>query len=142
MKTPIASPGSRSHPSGQAMVEFGIVASVFLLLLFGIMQMAFTVYNYNTVCSAAREAVRYAIVHSPMSAKPATTSQIQQIAKDYAVALDPSLLTVNVSWPNDANLPSQKDAQVQVSYQYSLQIPFLAPVTLTLASTSKMLVSQ
>jgi len=124
------------------MVEFAMVASVFLLLMFGIMQMALTVYNYNTICSAAREAVRYAIVRSPTSANPATTAQIQQIAIINAVGLNSSQLTVTVSWPTDANLPLQKDAQVKVSYLYQLQIPFLSPVSLTLASTSQMLVSQ
>ncbi len=119
-----------------------MVVSVFLLLLFGIMQMALTIYNYNTVCSAAREAVRYAIVRSPTSANPATTAQIQQIAINTAVGLNTSQLTITVSWPADANLPSQSDARVKVSYQYQLQIPFFAPVTMTLASTSQMLVSQ
>jgi hypothetical protein len=41
-----------------------------------------------------------------------------------------------------SNLPLQKDAQVAISYQYQLNIPFLTPVSLTLASTSQMLVSQ
>jgi Flp pilus assembly protein TadG len=133
---------SNRNSAGQTLVEFAMVASVFLLLLFGIIQMAYAVYNYNTVCSAAREAVRYAIVHSPTSATPATIAQIQQIAINNAISLNTSQLSVNVSWPADGNLPSQQDAQVQVSYQYQLKIPFSSPVTLTLASTSQMLVSQ
>ncbi|HEY1850308.1 MAG TPA: TadE/TadG family type IV pilus assembly protein [Candidatus Binataceae bacterium] len=134
--------GGSSEARGQTMVEFAMVASVFLLLLFGIMQMALTVYNYNTVCSAAREAVRYAIVRSPTSPNPATTAQIQQVAINTAVGLNTSQLTIAVSWPADANLPTQSDARVKVSYQYQLKIPFFSPVTMTLASTSQMLVSQ
>ena len=98
----------RGGSSGQAMVEFAMVVTVYLLLLFGIMMMTLSVYYYNTVCSAAREAVRYAIVHSPSSASPATTAQIQQIAINNAVNLVSSQLTVTVSWPADANLPSAK----------------------------------
>jgi Flp pilus assembly protein TadG len=138
----IASLSIKRKCAGQTMVEFAMVASLFLLLLFGVMQMALTVYSYNTVCSAAREAVRYAIVHSPGSANSATATQIQQVAINEAVGLDPSQLAVTVSWPPDAKLPLQTDAQVKVSYQYQLKIPFLSPVTLTLASTSQMLVSQ
>ena len=134
--------GGSSEARGQTMAEFAMVASVFLLLLFGIMQVTLTVYNYDTVCSAAREAVRYAIVRSPTSPNPATTAQIQQIAINTAVGLNPSQLTIAVSWPADTNLPAQSDARVKVSYQYQLQIPFFAPVTMTLASTSQMLVSQ
>ena len=142
MKLRIAALGASPNPPGQTMVEFAMVASVFFLLLFGIIEMSYAVCNYNTVCSAAREAVRYAIVHSPTSANPATIAQIQQIAIRNAVSLDPSQLTVNVSWPADANLPLQQDAQVQVSYRYQLNLPFRPPLTLTLVSTSQMLVSQ
>ncbi len=124
------------------MVEFAMVVTVYLLLLFGIMMMTLSVYYYNTVCSAAREAVRYAIVHSPSSASPATTAQIQQIAINNAVNLVSSQLTVTVSWPADANLPSQSDAEVNVSYQYQLHVPFMSALTMTVASTAQMLVSQ
>jgi Flp pilus assembly protein TadG len=142
MKTRPSALNTARDPSGQTMVEFALVASVFLLLLFAIMQVALAVYNYNTVCSVAREAVRYAMVHSPSSTNPASDSQIQQIAVNNAVGLDSSRLTVTVSWPANASLPLQKDAQVKVSYQYQLNIPFMAPLSLTFASTSEMLVSQ
>jgi Flp pilus assembly protein TadG len=130
------------EPDGQTLMEFAVVATIFLVLMFAIMQMALIVYNYNTVCAAAREAVRYAIVHSPASGNPATTAQIQQVAINNAVGLNAAQLNVTVSWPADAELPLQEDAQVKVSYQYPLNIPFLAPATMTLASTSQMLVSQ
>jgi len=133
---------NRTVSAGQAMVEFAMVSAVFLLLLFGIMLMTLTVYDYNTVCSAAREAVRYAVVHSPASANPATTAQIQQIAINNAVNLIPSGLTVTVSWPTDAKLTSQKDALVTVSYSYQLAVPFLSSVAMTVSSSSQMLVSQ
>jgi Flp pilus assembly protein TadG len=142
MKMRIVSLGSAAKSDGQTMMEFAMVASIFLLLMFAIMQMALIVYNYNTVCMAAREAVRYAIVHSPASRNPATTAQIQQVAINNAVGLNAGQLNVTVNWPADAELPLQDDAQVKVSYQYQLNIPFLAPATMTLASTSQMLVSQ
>ena len=142
MKPPAALPSKRHYCAGQTMVEFALSASLLLLVVFGIIEMGFALYNYNTVCSAAREAVRYAIVHSPSGPNPATTSQIQQVAINYAVGLNPNHLTVNVSWPADNSLRSRQDAQVHVSYQYQLDVPFLSPVTLTLSSTSHMLVSQ
>ncbi len=122
------------------MLEFAMVATCFLLLVFSVMLMAQAVYKYNNVCAAAREAVRYAMVHSPTSANPATTTQIQQVAVNHAPFL--SLNDVTVTWPADSQLPSQKDAKVVVSYNYSLNIPFMSAVNLTLSSTSQMLVSQ
>ena len=104
--------------------------------------MASAVYSYHMVCTAAREGVRYAIVHSPTSANPATTDQIEDYTKTYASGLDPSHLTVTATFPADPRLVTQKDAQVVVSYNYPLTIPLISPVTLSLTSTSKMLVSQ
>jgi Flp pilus assembly protein TadG len=128
--------------AGATMVEFGLVAVAFFLLIFGIIQMALAVFAYNTVCSADREAVRYAMVHGPSSANPATNSQIQQVAINAAPSLQLSTSNITVSWPSDANLPSIKDAQVKISYNYRFQIPFMSPVTLKLTATSQMLVSQ
>jgi len=127
---------------GATMVEFAMSALVCFGLLFAVMEMASAVYSYHMVCTAAREGVRYAIVHSPTSANPATTDQIQDYAKTYASGLDVSQLTVTATFPADPRLVTQKDAKVVVTYNYPLNIPFISTVTLSLTSTSKMLVSQ
>ena len=127
---------------GATMVEFAMTALVCFGLLFAVMELSSAVYSYHMVCTAAREGVRYAIVHSPTSANPATTGQIEDYTKTYASGLDPSQLTVTATFPADPRLVTQKDAQVVVSYNYPLSIPLISPVTLSLTSTSKMLVSQ
>ena len=127
---------------GQALVEFALASTTFLLLVFGVMEMCVAVYSYNTICSAAREAVRFAIVHSPTGPNPATTAQIQQVAIDYAPALNLTASEITVSWPADAALPSQLDAQVSISHAFTLQIPFIVTTSLALSGTSQMLVSQ
>jgi Flp pilus assembly protein TadG len=136
---------SRYRASGQGMVEFAMVASATLLLMFAIMEFAMVVYSYNTISHAARECVRYAIVHSPTGPSPATTSQIKTTTVAYAALPAPNQLTpsnITVSWPADPNLPSKQDAQCTVSLNYSLRIPFLPSRTLPLTSTARMLVSQ
>jgi Flp pilus assembly protein TadG len=124
------------------MAEFGVVAVVFFTLLIGIMEMAEAVYSYSTVCSAAREAVRYAIVHGPTSVSPATTAQIQQVAISYAPGVQILTSDVTVTFPNDPANTLQKDAVVKISHNYSLGIPGVAAVTLTLVSQAQELVSQ
>jgi hypothetical protein len=49
---------------------------------------------------------------------------------------------IRVTWPADPQLLSQNDARVKISYDYALQIPFMSAMTVHLASTSQMLVSQ
>jgi Flp pilus assembly protein TadG len=142
MKARTGSLSVRRWPAGQAAVEFALVATVFLLTLFAIMSLGLAVYKYNTLCSAAREAVRYAIVHGPTSVSPSTTAQIQQVAINQAPGLNLKTSDITVSFPADPNNSAQKDAQVKISYNYSPPIPFMRRVTLTLTSTAQMLVSQ
>jgi len=126
----------------QTLVEFAMVASVFLLLLFATLQLALAVLTYNSICFAAREAARYGMVHGPSSPNPATNSQIQQTAINAAPSLNLSASNITVSWIADPNLPSKQDVQVQVSYTYPIRVPFTNSVTANFVSTSRMLVSQ
>jgi len=130
---------------GQAMAEFAQVATVFFLLLFGIMEMGVVVYRYNTVSMAAREAARYAMVHGPNSQNPAGSGSLPTV-QQYAINFAPFLSTseVAVSYPNDTNpnLKNQHDALVTITHNYTQQIPFISAVPLTLTSSSQMLLSQ
>jgi Flp pilus assembly protein TadG len=128
--------------AGQSVVEFCGVATLLFMLMFGLMSLGTAVYSYNTVSNATREAVRYAIVHSPTSPDPASDSQIQQVAINYAVGLGLKDSDVVVSWPTDPINTKKTDAQVQISYPYQIKVPFLSPVAVNLTSTSRMLVSQ
>jgi Flp pilus assembly protein TadG len=53
----------RTKPRGQAMVEFALIIPVFLLLLVGLFDFGRVIWVNDTLATAAREAVRYAIVH-------------------------------------------------------------------------------
>ena len=48
---------------GQAMVEFALVAPLFFLLLFGIIEAGRFIFYYETLNNATREGARYAIVN-------------------------------------------------------------------------------
>ena len=48
---------------GQAMVEFALVAPVFFLLLFAVIEGGRFILYYETLANATREGARYAIVH-------------------------------------------------------------------------------
>ena len=56
---------NRSHrrSRGQAMVEFALVAPMFFLLLFGIIEAGRFIFYYETLSNATREGARYAIVN-------------------------------------------------------------------------------
>lgn len=54
---------SRRKQSGQAMVEFALVIFFLFMLIAATIQMILLMYAYNTLANAAKEGVRYAIVH-------------------------------------------------------------------------------
>jgi Flp pilus assembly protein TadG len=125
----------QGYRRGQAMVELAVAATALFVLLFAIIEMGIVVYRYNMVCSAAREAVRYAIVH------PTDSSGIKNAAINSAPFLSTSNITVNTS-VTDPNSATNKDAQVTISYPYRLQIPLVPSISLTLSSSSQMMRSQ
>ena len=54
---------SRSRGAGQAMVEFALVAPIFFILMFAIIEGARFAFYYEMLNSATRDGARYAIVH-------------------------------------------------------------------------------
>lgn len=55
---------------GQALVEFALVAPIFFLLLFSLIEFGRAVYYIQMLNNAAREGARYAIVHGAYSGSP------------------------------------------------------------------------
>lgn len=71
--------GSRTRKvRGQSLVEFALVLPLFLLLVFGIMDLGLAVFSYNSITNAAREGARLAIVNQ--DATNVTTKATSQAA--------------------------------------------------------------
>ena len=91
----------RSRPRGQALVEFALVFPIFLLLLFGLIDVARYVYLNNAFNEAAREAARFGSVEQwqyscPVGVSPRTRFECtKQVAKD-RIAGAPDVPTVTV----------------------------------------------
>jgi len=54
---------ARRSDSGQAMVEFMLIIGVVFILFVSMLQTMILMHSYNTLADAAKEGVRYAIVH-------------------------------------------------------------------------------
>jgi Flp pilus assembly protein TadG len=52
-----------NREKGQALVEFTLTILLIFLLFVGMLEMILLLYAYNTLANAAKEGVRYAIVH-------------------------------------------------------------------------------
>jgi Flp pilus assembly protein TadG len=91
----------RSDDSGVTAIEFSLIVPVFLLIIYGIMELGRLLFIYNSLGHAVYEGSRYAIVRGSESAVPATTAQIEAQVESYATNLDPSLLNVTVTFDPD-----------------------------------------
>ena len=68
----------RVFQRGQALTEFALVFPLFLFLLFSIISFGLYVFYNQQLTNAAREAARYAAVHSSTSQRP-TVSRLDPI---------------------------------------------------------------
>jgi hypothetical protein len=140
----------RSRRYGQALVEFALVAPVFFLLLFAIIEGGRFILFYQSLNNATREGARYAIVHGSNSSCPSGPmppgdptplgcydlpgDNVIQRVKDAAFGvLGPSVL-VTPTWGALGN-GREADVTVSAAYTYTTLVPLpLPPITITAES--------
>ena len=118
--------GKVRKEDGAAAVEFAIVASLFFMLVFGIIDFGFAFHSWNNAANAAREGARKAAVS-------ADTAAIQARTIAAASTLDPTKLTVQVlcsrggaafaTCPAGSSWLEGDLVRVVVNYQYDMITP-------------------
>ncbi len=102
---------------GGSFVEFAIVfAFIFLPLLYGGLEFGRGLWIKSTVTAAAREGVRYAIVHGSSSGAAIADTTLIRSYITSRTGLSP--LTIATTYP-DGNNASMSRVRVQVSYNYT-----------------------
>jgi Flp pilus assembly protein TadG len=130
----------KSRQRGTAAVEFGLAFLVFLGTMYAIMEFGRIVASYNILAGATREATRYASVHGSSSGAAASTSDVQDIVRHWAVGLKTSSVVVTTTW-NPGNGPGST-VKVQSSYTVAPFTGLILKNSLTLKSSSQMIISQ
>jgi Flp pilus assembly protein TadG len=125
---------SASRQRGQAAVEFALVVVFLVVLLVSILEMTMFIYTYAALTNAAKEGVRYAIVHGssagaavagtpvsspwPPCATAATGTLLSTVQTYAALSLhNTSSMSINACYPDGDNKPGSA-VQVAVSYPY------------------------
>jgi len=107
---------------GSTLVETAIILTVFLTLLFGIMEFGRALYAYHFVSNAAREATRFAAVHGETCntdadggsctptggpASPTNTTPITNFVTNITPpGIVSSAVTATATWPVEPNSPT------------------------------------
>ena len=113
--------------SGAAAVELGIILTVFLSMLFGIINVAMALWTQGSLHYAAEKAARCAAVASTSCS---TTTLIESYALDQYYGL--SLGGTNPFTYSATGCGNT----VTASYTYSLAIPFVGTYSLPLSATA------
>jgi hypothetical protein len=139
----------RRRGRGQSLVEFALILPIFLLFIFGILDLGRAVYAYHTLNNAAREAARVAMVDQ-------TFTHVQDAAIEQAVALGIQPADVTFDWrhanqpdvPNScASLLGTNEVAsctviVRVEYDYRAATPVIGDIVgdIAMAGESSMII--
>lgn len=136
---------------GQAMVEFALVAPIFFLLIFGVIEGGRFILYYQALNNATRDGARYAIVHgsnsfcpsgpmppgspAPLGCYDPSGARVIKAVKDSAFGLLGNGVAVIPTWPSDNGRDSE--VSVQATFTYSALVPLvpLPAITITAEST-------
>jgi len=116
---------------GQSLVEFALIAPLFLLLVFGIVDFGIAFYSWITITNAAREGARLGAVQG-------TEAEITSRVNAATDHLDPADLDILVT---NAEGPPGEAVSVEIDYDYNLVTPLagiLGLDTVNISSTSTM----
>ena len=153
-----------SSQRGATMVEFAIVSTVALMLIFGILDFSRALYSYHQVSQVARQSARYAIVNGALACGGGTPDPLQAWVNNQAVLLGGGSLTVtttcsdstpcanssstNCSNANNCTATSAPYdlpgciVSVKVDYSFHFLVPLVSKLTVPISSTSTMVISQ
>lgn len=122
---------------GQNLVEFSLVAVMFIIVLLGVVEMGRMVLVYNALANAAKAGARYAIVHGADRtgsgydgpSLPGSSGQVVTVTKDYAAAglLDSDNVTVSVDYP-DGNANPGSRVTVSANYTYDPLVGYFSKI--------------
>lgn len=146
--------GLPRRPTGQALAEFALVAPIFFLLLFGIIEAGRFMFFYEVLNNATREGARYAIVNGANADEvgcptgppaPGTTScdptgeDVKQRVRDTAFGVLGADLTVTPTWNPD----NGRGATVNVSatYTYFSLVPIVPIPPITIEAESSLVIN-
>ncbi len=99
------------------MVEFAIIAPLFAMLLFGLVEFGLAMYEKGVVTNASREGARFGVVYStPKKTQAEIVGKVQEYLTKSGFTTP---ATINV---NGAQGASGNSLQVTVTYPYNFQV--------------------
>ena len=130
-RSPAGLLSGRDARSGAMAIDFAIVAPVFFILVFGLIDISRAVFTKGVMLYAMEEASRWAAVNFP-----ATAADIEAVATAKFTVLDPADITAFSATVTD-NGDKTKAITLQMDYTFEFMMPFISldPITLSTEAT-------
>jgi Flp pilus assembly protein TadG len=136
---------------GATAVESALVLPVLFAVLFAILDLGIAATRYNAIAEVAHRVARETVLHGSLAENAANVwgpdeyngtladgSAKVATAVNMTPTMDPSDISVRVSWPDGDNSPRDR-VQVDVAYDHVPLVPLFCPWgTLNLRSTATM----
>lgn len=120
------------------MLESALSISVFLMMMFGVIEFGRATFAYTQLPYLAQQGARYASLHGSTAPVVASTTDISNYVKTNAVGL--SGLVVSTTWQSNQNVPGHW-VRVNVAYPFTFLGPYM-PGTMNLGAAAQDIISQ
>lgn len=142
----------RGGARAQALVEFVLVAPIFFLLMFAIIDFGRYVYYVQILNNAAREGTRYAIVHGsqgipssgcgdPLVCADPYGDNVKAVVRNYAIGVvgDSTVLDIQATWPGGNT--RERPVTVTVTYDFRSLIPVVPIPAIQIEGASTLVIN-
>lgn len=108
---------TRRRRRAQGMVEFALIAPLFLLMLFGLFDLGAAVYTYNTLSHGTEMAAAYASLHCGYNGNAYNNAQLNQQVLQAGQLLQAGALSVTAT-PSSGTTCSLTGTSITVTSTY------------------------
>jgi len=109
----------RRNQEGASLAEFAVLAPLFVVLLFGLVEFGLALYSKGVVTNASREGARFGVVYgTPRKTEAEIIARVTEYLNKAGFTDTPSV-TVNVTGEGG---PSGSALSVTVTYPYNFQV--------------------
>jgi len=127
------------NQKGATAVEFAIVLSLLITLIFGIIEFSLFIFNRQVITNAAREGARYGIVAAPeRRSNVEIQDEVLKYAEKHLITFGDDVLTADDIFISAPCTTFQCDLGVTVDYTYKFLFLFNLVGDIDLRATSVM----
>lgn len=106
----------RQRNRGASVLEFALTLPVFVFAMMGTVEFGRGMFAANELNHLAREAVRYAIVHSDQSDVPTNSSDVSRFVRELATGVVAEQIQIETTW-DPGNVPGAF-VEVRLAYRF------------------------